>query len=215
MKRTLLIIALFALLAPAIIFAQSDLTLEDLAEVVESLTADLGLLSVAVGEIEGRVDTLDERLAALEDAIATPTATPTPTTTPSPEPTATPAAASFTVDRDAVNLRSGPGIDYAVVGIAKRGQEFRPDGYNQARDWLRFSLNGEHVWIYAPLTVVENGHLIAMVNEPTPPPTATPTPPSIAEFDFLIFDNYRRIYRSSMETPRSDTMPGLLVQSPH
>ena len=146
MKRTLLVIALLILPAPAVLFAQSDLALLDLAPIVESLTADLGLLSVVVEEIDGRVDTLDERLGALEDAFATPT----PTMTPTPEPTATPAAAAFTVDRDAVNLRSGPGTNYAVVGTAKRGQEFRPDGFNQARDWLRFSLDGEHVWDLRP-----------------------------------------------------------------
>jgi len=44
------------------------------------------------------------------------------------------------------NLRSGPGIDYAIVGGAVAGQRLTPVGWNQARDWLKLE-SGE--WIAA------------------------------------------------------------------
>ena len=60
----------------------------------------------------------------------------------------------FTVARDAVNVRAGPGTNYAVIGQVTRGQQFTATGRNQAGDWLRFDLDGQTGWVYAPLMTV-------------------------------------------------------------
>ena len=86
MKRALLTIALIAVVASgaaSIASAQGDLTLEGLAKRLDALL--------------GRVDTHEQRLAAIETRIA-PTATPRPTSTPAPT------ATSFAVECDASEI---------------------------------------------------------------------------------------------------------------
>lgn len=78
----------------------------------------------------------------------TQTSAPAPTRTPRPAataaPTSTPApTASFTVNSDAVNVRSGPGTSFGVLGSVQRGQTFEPTGRNPAGDWLTFDFNGQ------------------------------------------------------------------------
>ncbi len=69
MKRTLIIIALLTTLAPALLFAQGDITLEGLNNTLQALSTDLVILAKELRR-------LDERVAALE---ATPATAPTPT----------------------------------------------------------------------------------------------------------------------------------------
>ena len=125
----------------------------------------------------------------------TPTLTPRPTASPTRKPTSTPkptstrrptstprptvaARPSFTVARDAVNARSGPGTNYPIVGRVTRGQTFTPDGRNRAGDWLRFNSTAGQVWVYAPLMTVTGLDRVSVVSTPRPPvpPTLTPVP---------------------------------------
>jgi len=68
MKRTLIIIALLTTLAPALLFAQGDVTIERLHNKLQALSTDLVILAK-------ELRSLDERVAALE---ATPAIAPTP-----------------------------------------------------------------------------------------------------------------------------------------
>ena len=136
-----------------------------------------------------RQDALEERIAVIEGELNIPsptetprptkTAAPTATSTPTPRPTATPttrptvaAGSSFTVARETVNVRSGPGTNYPVVGRVSQGQTFTPDGRNQAGDWLRFSFTGGQGWVYAPLMTLTGMDSLPVVNAPP----ATPAP---------------------------------------
>ena len=83
--------------------------------------------------------------------------------------------ASFTVNRDAVNVRSGPGTNYGIIGHVKRGQEFRPNGRNQDGTWLRFPLRGSNGWVAAWLMIVKNADSIPVVAAPALPTQAPPT----------------------------------------
>ena len=113
-------------------------------------------------------------------AVAAPTYTATPRPAATPRPTAT-AAPAFTVDRDAVNVRAGPGTNYAVLGSVRRGQSFRPTGRNPAGDWLAFDFNGQPGWIFEPLVIVTRADAIAVAaNIPAPPPTPVPATPAPA-----------------------------------
>src|SRR5690606_25291431 len=95
---------------------------------------------------------------------------PTPTTAPADEPaaTATPAAgrsatatpvaaaannvvtaatpegagSTVTVKNVSLNVRSGPGTGYAVIGKAAAGQTLTVQGRNAAGDWLQIRLPG-------------------------------------------------------------------------
>ena len=106
-----------------------------------------------------------------------PTVVAASTSTPRPRATAT-AAPAFTVDRDAVNVRAGPGTNYSILGSVQRGQSFHPTGRNPAGDWLTFDFNGQPGWVYAPLMLVTRADAIpvAAIIPPTPAPLPTAPP---------------------------------------
>lgn len=140
--------------------------------------------------------------AAVEAANPPPTFTPAPpapppptSTTLPPTPTLTPpppAAASATPEpapqvqvnpglSTAVNVRSGPGTVYPVVGQAQPGQSAAVTGRNAAQDWWQIELAGLSGWIYGGLvTFSGNAAAVAVAQAPPPPPTATPAPAAAA-----------------------------------
>ena len=60
-----------------------------------------------------------------------PTATTPPTDTPVPAP-------HFTVNRERVNVRTGPGIVFSIIGMVEQGDRFDIGGRNVAGNWLEF-----------------------------------------------------------------------------
>ena len=87
---------------------------------------------------------------------------------------------SFTVNRDAVNVRSGPGTNYSIIGGVRRGQTYTANGRNQASSWLRFPWRGSFGWVYAPLMIISNASGLPIIAPPSvhtdPSPTDTFTP---------------------------------------
>jgi hypothetical protein len=53
------------------------------------------------------------------------------------------------------NLRTGPGTDYGVAGTLTAGDAITLTGRNESGDWVRFELEGNSVWVYAPLLTIE------------------------------------------------------------
>ena len=102
-----------------------------------------------------------------------PTAAPTRRPTSTRRPTIAVATPSFTVARDTVNVRAGPGTSYAILGKVRRGQTFTPNGRNRDGDWLRFRWSRTYGWVFAQLMTVSNAERIPVVSVP-PPPTSTP-----------------------------------------
>ncbi len=145
MKRHLLIgIVVLALIAPGVLMAQGDFTLEDLAAQVEVLTSK-------VAELFTIQDDLAQRLAAVETAIApTPTATATLTETPtathtataSPSPTPLSVDPSLTIQRR-MNVRRGPGTHHDIISVAEAGTEFNITGRNLNGDWWQIDYEGQ------------------------------------------------------------------------
>ena len=115
--------------------------------------------------------------AALTAAIPT-TAIPmsaTPTTAP---PASGAGEPGFRVDENSVEVRSGPSLEYPVVGVINRGQTFTPNGRTPAGDWLQFPWEGRDGWVYASsLTVTGSGQL-PEVRDFTPLPPDAPPPGS-------------------------------------
>jgi TolB protein len=137
-------------------------------------------------------------LAAAETNVtptptAIPTATPTEafTATPTPlQPTEPPVPSGPTalalsrvegrVTATRLNVRTGPGTAYPIVGGLSLGDAVEVVGKNAAGGWLQIAYNGREGWIaaaYAELT-----YSLAAVPEvaasPPPPPTLTPMPAS-------------------------------------
>ncbi len=78
---------------------------------------------------------------------ASPTVTPMPTRTPTMAPTPEPPVA--VVIANALNVRTGPGMQYPVIGYAARGQRFRVVSQSEDGDWLRIDFNSLVGWVAA------------------------------------------------------------------
>ena len=107
-----------------------------------------------------------------------PTATPTPTPTPIATPIPTPKPDAVVNVKALLNLRSGPGTDYDVLGVLKEGDHLKVTGRNQADDWLRVvAPDGQEGWVAVPLLEINvSFDDVAIIQAPpTPTPTATPT----------------------------------------
>ena len=103
-----------------------------------------------------------------------------PTPTPPPaEPTATPTPEGVTVTvLQNMNVRSGPGTNYPIVGAGTAGQSTKVIGRNDDGSWLKIeypSADGSG-WVFAELVqVTGNPESVAIAQAPPPPPP-TPTP---------------------------------------
>ncbi|RLC80541.1 MAG: hypothetical protein DRI61_05535, partial [Chloroflexi bacterium] len=96
----------------------------------------------------------------------TPTFTPvpaTPTPTPVP-PTPTPSAPQTAIVNAAkVNVRSGPGTVYPVIGQVTAGTQLQIKARNQAGDWIKVCcVGGKEGWIAASLLNIQGE--IAAIN---------------------------------------------------
>ena len=100
-----------------------------------------------------------------------PTAAPSPTAPPTPEP------ATLTVSNTTVNVRSGPGTNYARIGQVSRGQSFTITGKNASGDWWQFEYNGQSAWVFGEMVTAQRSQEVTVAaNIPAPPPTPRPQP---------------------------------------
>ena len=108
-------------------------------------------------------------------SVATATAVPNPTPVPA---TPTPTAPKLTANQN-VNVRGGPGANYAKIGELTAGQSFDIIGKNNAGDWYQFSFNGQQGWVRQDfVTLIGDAGVVQIAqNIPAPPPTARPAPP--------------------------------------
>ncbi len=118
---------------------------------------------------------------AVAESIVSPS--PTPTATPYPAETATLAPGSAVVAGrlvGPVNIHSGPGTDYPVVGTAGDGTIVQITGRNFGDDWWQIAdpaAPGGYGWIEAQFVQIESTVVARMpIARASPPPTVTPTP---------------------------------------
>lgn len=108
-------------------------------------------------------------------ATPTPSATPTLTPTPTPTDTPTPVPPQI-VASTAVNIRSGPGTIYPVIGALPAGQTLRVSGQSNFGDWWQVQqTNGQIGWVAASVVEARAIEGVPIAQAP-PPPTPTPTP---------------------------------------
>jgi uncharacterized protein YraI len=117
---------------------------------------------------------------------AEPTATPTPLP-PTPEPTTEPDSepeaqndgpVTVTVKQD-MNVRSGPGTNYPVLGTAPAGASSTVMGRNADSSWLQVQYppgSGNTAWVFAQLVTVNGNPQSVTVAQAPPPPAPAPQP---------------------------------------
>jgi lipoprotein-anchoring transpeptidase ErfK/SrfK len=101
---------------------------------------------------------------------AQPTAGP-PTVTPLPP---TPIPPTVVVGSTGVNVRSGPGTDFARIGLLSPGAEARVTG--RYGDWWQIEYAGASAWVASWVVTAFN---VADVPEVAPPPTPVPADPIV------------------------------------
>jgi hypothetical protein len=116
---------------------------------------------------------------------AQPTATQAaPATPPLPVPSNTPASTEPVLSPVTdLNIRSGPGVNYPILGLLRAGQTARITGINLERTWWQIEFSGsanERGWLAAKYVSASNVADVPMVQAPPPPATNTPAPPPTA-----------------------------------
>ena len=167
-------------------------------EALARLATDLGTKSPRILAYLRPTDAPSPTASPLPPPTATPQ--PTLTSTESPTPTEIPATATLeptsaptaTLTPDApgavaendVNLRGGPGKQYALVGKLRSGQEADIIGRNASGDWWQLDLDGQAwvagtvVKIVGALDTVAVARNIPTAPTPRPAPTAAPVAPA-------------------------------------
>ena len=68
-----------------------------------------------------------------------------------------------------MNVRQGPGTNYAVVGIAAPGEQYRITGKSPGSgDWWQIEYEGGSAWIYGPLVDATDAENVQVVATPVP-----------------------------------------------
>jgi ABC-type branched-subunit amino acid transport system substrate-binding protein len=137
----------------------------------------------------------DEQRVELEDdetggGVVIVRATPTPRPTNTPVPTATLDGVYATVVSQVLNVRTGPGTNYDVLGQLREGETVRLIGANVNFTWAVIEFRGGQGWISTEpnlLSISGDRRTLPVVTpppSPTPGPTSTPAPtttPSTAD----------------------------------
>lgn len=124
----------------------------------------------------GRAAELNSAAAAIKGAAPTSAATATKAPVPKAK-----------IENANMNVRSGPGTNYSIIGTAPIGSEHKIVGKNAAEDWWKIALGTgrgktTHGWIYAPLVTATNADKVRIIADfPTPPPPTATHPPATAK----------------------------------
>ncbi|MGL4649165.1 MAG: PA14 domain-containing protein [Caldilineaceae bacterium] len=128
----------------------------------------------------GLVSTIDEIAVSRITAIGAPPPQPTPAPT---QPTAV-------VNGRSVNVRSGPGTTWPVVGVVTQGTVCTVIGRNGDLTWLLNQCPGVQGWIDASLLILRGDVTSLPIVQAPPPPQPQPTPaPTFPDWKASYFNN--------------------------
>jgi hypothetical protein len=111
--------------------------------------------------------------------------------TPTPTPSSARGFAKITVkigENPDINVRAGPGVEYAALGKLLAGQEAPALGRSVGGDWVQISYPEAQDgigWVYTYLVDV-NGELSVVIPPATPTPLVTPTIDPTLAAQFII-----------------------------
>lgn len=80
-------------------------------------------------------------------------------------------------DQDQINVRSGPGTEYPIVGVLVAGQRVPALGKSPGGSWVLIAypgVTGGVAWVYS-FNITVRGELPIVEPPPTPTPEVTPT----------------------------------------
>jgi len=180
-----------------------DLTATAAVALVESLTRPTATLSPFTPTVPPVVATAAPAPTLAPLVQASPTQAPqlTPTGTTPPQPTST-VPPSLTAGAQGVNVRTGPGTNYTLLGALDPGAQAAVTG--RYGNWWQISYNNAAGWVLGDIVTVANAEGVPEV-QPPPAPTlppatavptaapapATPTPPPAADTRGLVVDGYQ------------------------
>jgi len=113
-------------------------------------------------------------LATEQPATPTLTQTPYPTPTVTQIPTKTQATSRIVAGDQGVNVRSGPGTSYDLLGYLDPGVTTGVTGYYE--DWWQIRYGSSLGWVYSTLVVASAIDDVVQVEPPPLAATATPSP---------------------------------------
>lgn len=129
---------------------------------VSGLVVLFGLILMAVPSVGAQKHSFQQ-----SDETATPTATPEGP------------LVQITFDNETVNVRSGPGTDYELIGTIPGGTIITAYGKSAASLWVQVYFQGgegDRGWVYAPLLIfITSGEVPILEPPSTPTPLVTVT----------------------------------------
>jgi len=142
------------------------------AAVTASLPPPTSTLA-AVSQLEGTAAEPEPTAETEAEAAQAPEPTDQPPPTAADE---TPSEPRAVVTNDRLNIRSGPGTGYPIVGALLQDDEVTVTGRNKAGTWLAIRADdGTEGWVYADYTRVDT-EVASLTVTQAPPPPASPTP---------------------------------------
>lgn len=139
-------------------------------------------VEVAPVDAQSLVPEAQAPVEATQPESVVPSPTPLPPTPAEPTATPTPEGVTVTVLQN-MNVRSGPGTNYPIVGAGTVGQATKVLGRNDDGTWLQveFPSTSGVGWVFAELVqVTGDPQGVAVAQAPPPPaPTATPVPTEV------------------------------------
>ncbi len=144
--------------------------------------------------------------ADVPDFRATPLPT-VPPVTPTPAPTATPEGVWGTVNTARLNVRTGPGMNYDVIGQLQNNETVFPIGANRDFTWIVIPFRGQNGWVAAYLLDLHGQQrLLPFIQPPpTPTPVIIPTDTPVPFGDLVVI-------AAAVEPPRPQSGQQFLVR---
>ena len=100
---------------------------------------------------------------------------PTPAPIPTLAPTSTPSGHTLVVQSPVQNVRSGPGLQFDVIGQLPSGTQARVLGATPDYAWLVIDFQGQWGWLASYLVETFGNHALLPVIQPPASPTPAPT----------------------------------------
>ena len=115
-------------------------------------------------------------ITVVQTGLPTPAPIPTPLAPPTPTPIPTPPPCSplITVQARALNVRSGPGTTFSVLGRMSQDETAEVTGRNAAGTWWRINFGTAQGWASSSYVFASCAENVPIVEVPTPAPTPTP-----------------------------------------